>query len=114
MSRIMPSRRTLVAAMTGPVAGVLPGYVSARINAYYLGPVSDHFDGTRFFNPGRPDEDRGLLDVLQWQLGSRAIPWPNSLASWLWGRQSRPKEDPPTASNDLGVFTQPRWEAAVT
>lgn len=77
----MPSRRTLVAGLTGLVAGVLPHRASAQTNAYYQGPPSDHFDGTRFFNPGSANEDRGLADVLRWQLGSRAVAWPDVLPS---------------------------------
>mgnify|MGYP001436876818 CR=1 FL=1 len=42
---------------------------------YYQGPVSDHFDGTRFFNPGKP-MNKGLLRVLQWRLTSKRQPWP--------------------------------------
>ncbi|WP_448874544.1 MBL fold metallo-hydrolase [Desulfobulbus propionicus] len=42
---------------------------------YYQGPVNDHFDGTRFFNPGKP-MDKGLLTVLKWRLTSKREPWP--------------------------------------
>ena len=42
---------------------------------YYQGPVSDHFDGTRFFNPGKP-MDKGLLEVLKWQWTRKPQPWP--------------------------------------
>lgn len=38
-------------------------------------PVSDHFNGKTFFNPGGHSE-RGLLDVLKWKRTSRATPWP--------------------------------------
>ena len=43
-------------------------------------PVSEHFDGRRFFNPG------GLpagtpLDVLRWKLTSRPARWPRSVAN---------------------------------
>ena len=30
-----------------------------RSNPYYRGPVTDHFDGLRFFNPGEPDTTAG-------------------------------------------------------
>jgi len=49
------------------------------INPYYQGPPSDHFDGTRFFNPGQPAVDRGLGDILRWKFGSRPVPWPRSV-----------------------------------
>jgi hypothetical protein len=32
-------------------------------NRYYDGPVSDHFDGVRFFNPNEPETDRTLGDT---------------------------------------------------
>ena len=45
-------------------------------NPYYCGPVSDHFDGTRFFYPGHPT-DRSRLDLLKWQFGGGPRPpWP--------------------------------------
>ena len=44
-------------------------------NRYYQGPPSDHYDGERFFNPGHPDIDRSLLDLLRWRLGGRRARW---------------------------------------
>ena len=49
-------------------------------NRYYDGPPSDHFDGTRFFNPGQPSTDRGLRDMLRWKLAGAAARWPASVA----------------------------------
>ena len=47
-------------------------------NPYYDGPVSDHFDGTRFFNPdGEPP--RGFGDLLRWQLGGGRAEWPEAV-----------------------------------
>lgn len=48
-------------------------------NRYYQGPPSDHFDGTRFFNPGQRSTDRGLGDLLRWKLGSTVAKWPTSV-----------------------------------
>jgi L-ascorbate metabolism protein UlaG (beta-lactamase superfamily) len=45
-------------------------------NPYYQGPVTDHFDGTRFFNPGLPSTDRSLGDMLRWKLAGAAVKWP--------------------------------------
>ncbi|MGO4855206.1 MBL fold metallo-hydrolase [Phaeovulum sp. W22_SRMD_FR3] len=42
-------------------------------------PVSDHFDGRRFFNPGHPDTDRSLGDILRWKLGETTARWPKSV-----------------------------------
>jgi L-ascorbate metabolism protein UlaG (beta-lactamase superfamily) len=49
------------------------------MSRYYTGPVSDHFDGERFFDPGgAPPRSRG--DLLRWRFGrqSRALraKWP--------------------------------------
>src|SRR5262249_37922472 len=44
----------------------------------YSGPVSDHFDGTRFFDPdGVPP--RSPVDLMRWQFGSRQqrAAWPD-------------------------------------
>ena len=40
---------------------------------------SDHFDGTRFFNPGEPTTDRSLAQVLRWRLARGAAAWPASV-----------------------------------
>lgn len=48
-------------------------------NRYYQGPASDHFDGTRFFNPGQPSTDRGLRAMLRWKLAGAAARWPRSV-----------------------------------
>lgn len=49
-------------------------------NPYYAGPVSDHFDGVRFFNPGGT-APRGLGALLRWQLGGGRTRWPAHRAS---------------------------------
>jgi L-ascorbate metabolism protein UlaG (beta-lactamase superfamily) len=49
-------------------------------NPYYSGPVSDHFDGIRFFNPqGRPNT--GFTQFLRWQLGGGREAWPETYPS---------------------------------
>jgi L-ascorbate metabolism protein UlaG (beta-lactamase superfamily) len=48
-------------------------------NRYYQGPVSDHFDGVRFFNPGEPETDRGLGDILRWRREAPKPTWPPSV-----------------------------------
>jgi L-ascorbate metabolism protein UlaG (beta-lactamase superfamily) len=42
---------------------------------YHEGPASDHFDGTRFFNPAGPI-GKGLLDVVEWRLKGERADWP--------------------------------------
>ncbi|MBL8575232.1 MAG: MBL fold metallo-hydrolase [Hyphomicrobiaceae bacterium] len=46
-------------------------------NRYYSGPVSDHFDGVRFFNPG-VDTDRSFAELLRWSFGDKGTPWPKA------------------------------------
>jgi L-ascorbate metabolism protein UlaG (beta-lactamase superfamily) len=43
----------------------------------WRGPSSDHFDGTRFFNPWG-EAKKGLLDYWRWKLGRDPEPWPAS------------------------------------
>ncbi|QAY79445.1 MBL fold metallo-hydrolase [Sphingosinicella sp. BN140058] len=50
-------------------------------NLYVQAPPSDHFDGRRFFNPGEPDTDRSLRDVLRWQRGGERSRWPSHVAT---------------------------------
>lgn len=51
--------------------------MSAR-NRYYTGPISDHFDGTRFLNPaGEPETDRSFSDLLRWRRSAPDNPWPS-------------------------------------
>lgn len=38
-------------------------------------PLSDHFNGKTFFNPGAQIE-RSWRDLLRWKLNSQAAPWP--------------------------------------
>ncbi|ACL57753.1 MBL fold metallo-hydrolase [Methylobacterium nodulans] len=58
------------------------GYAAHRrsSNPYYGGPVSDHFDGTRFFSPGQP-QDKDLVELARWQLGGRREIWPSHFPS---------------------------------
>lgn len=49
-------------------------------NPYYKGPVTDHFDGKRFFNPGGV-EPGGFSKVLQWRFREKPQPWPPAVAS---------------------------------
>ena len=68
----MPSRRRVL-QMLG-AGGVIGGggwalFGGTRANAYYQGPVSDHFDGVRFFNPGR----RARRDAWRFCAGSFQI-----------------------------------------
>jgi L-ascorbate metabolism protein UlaG (beta-lactamase superfamily) len=45
-------------------------------NPYYQGPVSNHFDGEHFFNPGRR-WNKSPKDLFRWMLQRRFERWPN-------------------------------------
>ena len=78
----MNRRRFLSWTGIGTLAAVLGLTAASRASAnpYYTGPVSDHFDGTRFFNPeGR--EPGSFIDLLKWQLGEKRTGWPESFDS---------------------------------
>ncbi len=64
-------------------------------NPYYQGPVTDHFDGVRFFSPVQP-QDKGLKELLRWQFGGGRKAWPE--------RDPSPFRDrPPAEVRDLRV-----------
>jgi L-ascorbate metabolism protein UlaG (beta-lactamase superfamily) len=68
-------RRTIAAGAALSAAGVTGWAARAALARYYDGPVSDHFDGTRFFDPdGAPP--RSLLDLLRWQMANGKVAWP--------------------------------------
>jgi L-ascorbate metabolism protein UlaG (beta-lactamase superfamily) len=54
------------------------GFFAGRRNPYYSGPVSENFDGLRFFAPGG-DAPRNFLDLMRWQFGGGRTAWPESL-----------------------------------
>ena len=61
----------------------------------YEGPVSDHFDGTHFFDPdGVPP--KSLAEVLRWQFGTdrKRASWPD------WVPNARSDTPPPRVSGD--------------
>ena len=50
-------------------------FVGAYISApRYRGPVSDHFNGSKFVNPGGM-KAKGTLDVLKWMVNRNRGPW---------------------------------------
>ncbi len=77
------TRRRLAALLASvPVMGSLPwlaGCVGGGATDR-LGPVTDHFDGTRFLNPGG-DGPRSLLQLARWQLTERREDWPDAWPS---------------------------------
>lgn len=69
-----------------------------RRNPYYQGPVSDHFDGTHFFNPGGI-EPLGFRDLMRWQFGGGRDRWPKAVPSPFVGA----KPDLRVGGDDLQV-----------
>jgi L-ascorbate metabolism protein UlaG (beta-lactamase superfamily) len=71
------SRRRLLAGFTA-VAAAAGGAGFALRSAqarYYDGPVSDHFDGMRFFDPhGVPP--KSFVDLARWMLAGNRAAWP--------------------------------------
>jgi L-ascorbate metabolism protein UlaG (beta-lactamase superfamily) len=71
------TRRRLLTLFAGLVAAAgLTAFWTSRMRNYE-GPISDHFDGTHFFDPdGSPPKSLG--EVLRWQFGSdrQRQPWP--------------------------------------
>jgi len=66
-------KRLLVVALAASAIAACAALDYGR--RYHEGPASDHFDGTRFFNPAGPI-GKGLLDVIQWRLKGSRWDWP--------------------------------------
>jgi L-ascorbate metabolism protein UlaG (beta-lactamase superfamily) len=89
------TRRRLLGLLAG--AAVVVGAPSVWIYRMksYAGPVSDHFDGTHFFDPdGVPPKNP--LDILRWQFGRdrERHPWPE------WAPSPHADTPPPRVSGD--------------
>jgi L-ascorbate metabolism protein UlaG (beta-lactamase superfamily) len=61
-------------------AGGFAVFGTRRANTYYQGPVSDHFDGEFFFNPGGP-QPKGVHRVLHLYFVEKWEKWPARIAS---------------------------------
>lgn len=59
-------------------------------------PLSDHFDGRQFFNPGSNRRPRRLLQVLRWRFQGERSPWPIHV-------ENPPYPPPPTTVAPNGV-----------
>ena len=65
----------------GGIAAAVGGIAWGRArNPYYSGPVSDHFDGLRFFVPNG-EAPKGFVDLIRWQLSGGRKPWPDRFPS---------------------------------
>lgn len=93
------NRRNLFKMLAALATATLGGRVAYgySTNSYYAGPVSDHFDGTRFFVPGQ-EANNSLLRLLRWRFLEERSPWPEAFPS--------PHEDKPpprVGRNDMRV-----------
>jgi L-ascorbate metabolism protein UlaG (beta-lactamase superfamily) len=86
MQPMPPSRRNLFAWLAGAVAlAGGAGWLRALTSAYYDGPVTDHFDGTRFHDP-HGAAPKGALDMLRWLASGRSEKWPQWAPSPFFDR----------------------------
>lgn len=74
----MPSRRHVLRYLTATGAAAVAGgaaLLPRRANAYYSGPISDHFNGEQFFNPGgkHPQSARRLWHLYTQETWAK---WP--------------------------------------
>jgi L-ascorbate metabolism protein UlaG (beta-lactamase superfamily) len=79
----MPTRRTLLKIMAGAAALGAGGWGALRpasVNAYYSGPVTDHFDGVRFSNLGGPNP-KGFFSLARMYTDGSWTPWPSHFPS---------------------------------
>ncbi len=51
----------------------------ACANARY--PVSDHYDGKKFFNPWGVNNQKSLWDILKWNFNGRRADWPETVSN---------------------------------
>ena len=74
------TRRRLFGLLAGAAAVIgVPSAWMSRMKTY-AGPISDHFDGTHFFDPdGSPPKP--LWKVLRWQMTKQAAKWPDRAPS---------------------------------
>ncbi|WP_136443363.1 MBL fold metallo-hydrolase [Pacificoceanicola onchidii] len=119
-------RRTLfrsAAALIGLGAlGAGANSASVRGNRYYQGPVSDHFDGTRFFNPDGA-QPKGFSDLMRWRFGPKPAEWPESVVGEIAKPADRVKDLTVTMvghatmliqMQSLNILTDPVWSRRVS
>src|SRR5450432_3215832 len=94
------TRRRVLGLLAGAAAVVgVPSVWLSRMKTY-SGPVSDHFDGERFFDPdGAPPKSLG--QVLRWQFGRgrKRATWPE------WAPSPHADTPPPRVDGDRVRFS---------
>jgi L-ascorbate metabolism protein UlaG (beta-lactamase superfamily) len=96
MNRRSVLKLTGLTAVAATGGGTAYAMLRTPTNPYYNGPVSEHFDGLKFFSPGRANfADKSRLDLLKWQFGGGREGWPSRFPS--------PHSDRPPARVDAGI-----------
>lgn len=93
MDQIRPmtiSRRGFFGLLAAAAAAV--GLPVAWYSRNYAGPVSDHFDGVRFFDP-EGAQLKSPIHLLKWQLTPNKPKWPE------WAPSPLPPDEPPQRVN---------------
>lgn len=90
----------------------------------YKGPVSDHFDGKKFFNPGVA-QPQGIGGVLKWILNRDKGPWPEQPDAYVGAKPANRIEGDSLVltfvnhstfliqTNGLNILTDPVWSNRV-
>src|ERR1700712_3684994 len=87
------TRRRLLASLGGSAVAAWLAIVWASRMKNYDGPISDHFDGTHFFDPdGSPPKSLG--EVLRWQIAGGGAKWPE------WAPSPYADTPPPRVTGD--------------
>ena len=117
----MLSRRRLLAFILAAGAGAA-GLLSVRFATarYYDGPISDHFDGTRFFDVhGMPP--KSLAEVARWWVAGGKSQWPSEVKNAYADRPPARVEGPRLRVASVGhasfllqtaglnILTDPVW-----
>lgn len=89
----------------------------------YKGPVTDHFNGKKFFNPGQAERSTGSL--LKWLLNRDKGPWPEQPDAFVGARPATRIEGDSLVltfvnhstfliqTNGLNILTDPVWSKRV-
>lgn len=72
LTSLIPSRATTAMGAGASVE------VSKKKSRYYQGPVTDHFNGERFFNPWEKGPTKTFFDFLKYRVNAERAVWPET------------------------------------
>jgi L-ascorbate metabolism protein UlaG (beta-lactamase superfamily) len=76
--KVVTRRKVMGVLAALPFLGGAGGAAASRSRPYYAGPVTDHFDGTRFFDP-HGSAPKSFTDLMRWQFGGdKRSRWPEA------------------------------------